>query len=554
MTAAKKQTENRRQATGNREPEMRSPLPVPCSLFPVACFLFVLTAVVGNAEARRDLEQETIRAARYLGSWRFEEARELIDKLSADDPKAAETRYLRAELAFLDGKYASALELLEGLKPGDVGGNVGALRALAALTHEATKGFASARSAGGHFIITYPPGKDEALVELAGEVLEAAYRAMHEDFGYQAPGAVRVELLSEPSDLARVSTLTEKEIETTGTIALCKYGKLMVVSPRATLFGYPWMDTMVHEYVHYVVSRLSQDRVPVWLQEGLARFQQVRWRGPATRPLSAVEEHLLAGALKDSSLISFDDMHPSMAKLPSQKAAALAFAEVATMVAYVHQEKGYEGLRKVIGGVKSGRNARKAVAEVMDRKWDDVEKGWKTYLRAAKLRTVPALAGRAQSPRIRFKKGEGETENVGAEEVASAKARKYTRLGGLLRARGMNQAAAVEYEKALAAGPSDPFVAGKLSRTYLELENYERSIELARPLVALDENDATPATTLGLAYLATGQAQDAASAFELALRVSPFDPAVRCGLADAYVKLGKEPQAAREQRACDLVR
>jgi len=36
--------------------------------------------------------------------------------------------------------------------------------------------------------------------------------------------------------------------------------------------------------------------------------------------------------------------------------------------------------------------------------------------------------------------------------------------------------------------------------------------------------------------------------------VSPFDPAVRCGLADAYVKLGKEPQAAREQRACDLVR
>jgi tetratricopeptide (TPR) repeat protein len=295
--------------------------------------------------------------------------------------------------------------------------------------------------------------------------------------------------------------------------------------------------------------------VPVWLQEGLARFQQVRWRGPATRPLSAVEEHLLAGALKDNSLISFDDMHPSMAKLPSQKAAALAFAEVATMVAYVHQETGYEGLRKVIGGVKAGRNARKAVAEVMNRKWDDVEKGWKTYLRAAKLRTTPALAGRAQSPRIRFKKGEGETENVGAEEVASARARKYTRLGGLLRARGMNEAAAIEYEKALAVvGPSDPFIAGKLSRTYLELQNYERSIELARPLVALDESDAAPATTLGLAYLATGQAQEAVGAFELALRVSPFDPAVRCGLADAYAKLAREPQAAREQRACDLVR
>ncbi|HWM84402.1 MAG TPA: tetratricopeptide repeat protein [Kofleriaceae bacterium] len=507
------------------------------------------------AEARRDLEQEAVRAARYLSSWRFEEAREIIDRLVKDEPTAAETRYLRAELAFLDGNYAHALEMLEGLRPGEVGGNVGALRTLVQSTHEATKGFATARSSGGHFVIAYPPGKDEAIVELAGDVLEAAYRAMSEDFGYRAPGLVRVELLSAPADLARVSTLSEKEIETTGTIALCKYGKLMVVTPRATVFGYPWMDTMVHEYVHYVISRMSHDRVPVWLQEGLARFEQVRWRGPATRPLSAVEEHLLAGALKANELISFDDMHPSMAKLPSQKAAALAFAEVATMVAYVHQEAGYEGLRRVVASVKAGRNARKAVADVMDDKWDDVEKGWKQYLRAARLRSTPALAGRAQAPRIRFKKGEGDTENVGAEEVASARARKFTRLGGLLRARGMNEAAAAEYEKALAVvGPTDLFVAGKLSRTYLELEKYERSIELAKPLLALDETDATPATTLGLAYLATGKAEEAASAFEMALRVSPFDPSVRCGLADTYEKLGKRPLAGREQRACDLVR
>jgi tetratricopeptide (TPR) repeat protein len=315
------------------------------------------------------------------------------------------------------------------------------------------------------------------------------------------------------------------------------------------------MDTMVHEYVHYVVSRLSHDRVPVWLQEGLARFQQVRWRGPATRPLSAVDEHLLATALKGDDLISFDDMHPSMAKLPSQKAAALAFAEVATMVAYLHDEAGYEGLRKMIGQIKTGKSARKAVADVMDEKWDDVEKGWKQYLRAAKLRSTPALAGRAQSRRIRFKKGEGEDENVGADEVASARARKYTRLGGILRARGMSAAAAAEYEKALAVtGPTDPFVAGKLSRTYLELENYPRAIELARPLLALDETDAAPASTLGQAYLATDQHGEAAAAFEMALRVSPFDPAVRCGLADAYAKLARKAEADREQKACDLVR
>jgi tetratricopeptide (TPR) repeat protein len=518
--------------------------------------LVVLVLFAAPAAARKDIEADALRAARHLGAWRFEEARKVIEQLAVDAPDAPETRYLRAELAFLDGAYQRALEHLDGLDGDAVDGQVGSLRSLVASTIEATRGFASQKSSGGHFVIQYRPGKDEAIVELTGEVLEAAHKALGEDFGYVAPGPVRVEILGAPADLAKVSTLTEKEIETTGTIALCKYGKLMVVTPRATVFGYPWMDTMVHEYVHYVVSRVSSDKVPVWLHEGLARYEQVRWRGPATRPLSAMDEHLLAAALKKNDLIPFDDMHPSMAKLPSQKAAALAFAEVATMVAYVHQTGGYPALRRALAAIKSGKNARKAVAEALASKWPEVEKGWMQYLRSAKLRSSPALAGRA-GKQIRFKSSEGDDENVGTEAIANAKARKHARLGGILRVRGMSDAAAIEYEKALAAsgggGPPDPYVAGKLSRTYLDLKKYDRAIELARPLVTLDDGDAAPATTLGLAYQATGKPRDAAEAFEIALRVSPFDPAVRCGLAEVYGQLGDAARARRETRACQRV-
>ena len=62
----------------------------------------------------------------------------------------------------------------------------------------------------------------------------------------------------------------------------------MVVSPRATIFGYPWMDTLAHEYTHLVVSRLAHDAVPVWLQEGLARLEQTRWRKGPELQLSTV--------------------------------------------------------------------------------------------------------------------------------------------------------------------------------------------------------------------------------------------------------------------------
>src|SRR5262249_3688795 len=133
---------------------------------------------------------------------------------------------------------------------------------------------------------------DAVIADLAGEVLEAARDTIGDDLGWKPAGKIRVELLAKPSDLAKLSTLTETEIETTGTIALSKYEKLMVVSPRATILGYPWMDTLAHEYTHLVIAHVSHDTVPVWMHEGLARFEQTRWRAapsPTGPVLSAID-------------------------------------------------------------------------------------------------------------------------------------------------------------------------------------------------------------------------------------------------------------------------
>ena len=515
----------------------------------------IAIALPADADNSKRKYGDYIKASRLLTEWRYDEARELIDTIVAATPDAAETKYLQAELAFMDGKYLEASNLLEGLEDDDVSGNVGYLRTLTMSTFGVTVGFAQRDSSDGHFRIYYPPGKDEVIVDLAGDVLEAAYRVLAVDFGYSPDEQVRIELLEKPANLAQLSTLTEKEIETTGTIALCKYNKLMVVSPRATLFGYPWMDTLVHEYVHYVVSRLSHDTVPVWLHEGLARFEQTRWRSEPTGELSAVDEHLLASALANSQLISFDDMHPSMAKLPSQQAAALAFAEVYTMVDYLHDSAGYEGIREVIRLQREGKSARRAVAEVLDARWTAVESSWKSFLKKKNLKTSKVIATRAGSPRIRFDKGGEKDDNVGVDEVTSEKARKFARLGGILRSHGMSEAAAVEYEKALAiVGADDPFVAAKLSRTYLDLQEYEKAIALAEPLSKIDEHDSAPLITLGVAYAATSNSAAARAAFEHALRINPFDPTVRCGLSEVYADLGETTLAQREQTACTRLR
>jgi predicted Zn-dependent protease len=241
-----------------------------------------------------------------------------------------------------------------------------------------------------------------------------------------------------------------------------------------------------------------------------------------------------------------------MAKLPSQEAAALAYAEVHTLVSYVHKKVGNRGLRTLLSAQRQGKGSRKAVAEAMDMHWDEVEKGWKRYLKSSKFKTSSALAHRTE--RIRFRKGEGSDDNVGLDAIKNVKARKYTRLAGMLRARGLSAAAAVEYEKAIAiTGKGDPFVAGKLSRTYLELGRFDEAIALAEPLLSLEEVDSLPATTVGVAYLSKGEAKRSVAPLEAALSINPFDPTVRCSLARAYTDTG-DTRSQREENACQLLR
>jgi tetratricopeptide (TPR) repeat protein len=220
-------------------------------------------------------------------------------------------------------------------------------------------------------------------------------------------------------------------------------------------------------------------------------------------------------------------------------------------VAWLHGQVGYPGLRRVLTMAADGKSARRAIAEVAGSSWPEVEKDWKAHLRTLDLSAgKAALVRPAKAARIRFAKGGTSSDNVGLEEIASAKARKFARLGGMLRARGLTAAAAIEYAKSLAAtGGADPIVAGKLARVYVELGESAKAIELAAPLAAIDEHDPVAAVTLGLARASLRDWPGAVAAFEQAVRVSPFDPAVRCGLADGYRALA-DPRADRERSAC----
>jgi tetratricopeptide (TPR) repeat protein len=499
-----------------------------------------------------------------LDGWQFQEAASELKALQTAAPNAPETHFLEGYQKFLTGDYDGAVRALGAAADAQPGnGEVKSLKELAAAARDAIKDFREERSA--HAIVHYAP-EDAALAPYARDTVEAAYAALHADLGFEPGQPIRVEFYRAPSDLAAVSSLSMAEVARTGTIALCKWARLMVTTPRALAYGYPWLDSMNHELVHYAVSTLTNDRAPVWLQEGLAKFLERRWREPAGGRIPPPMEHLLAKALRSGHLISFEAMHPSMAKLPSAEDATLAFAEVENAVAYLYDKGGMAALRDAIKRVRDGADARQAVAAAAGGTWPEFERGWRAFMLAQHYKTFPAID--IPTTHIRKANAIASGRKPAEEEALSSTLKagapyRYLRLGNILLGRDHPRAAAAEYEKGQKAVTSgargDPaanwIFPVKLGRTYLTLGEPERALKALAPVQALYPDLPWPGLIAGEAKLALGDAPGAVTALRASLATNPFDPRVHCTLATAYGRLAPADRPsteviAREQRLC----
>ncbi|HXJ23648.1 MAG TPA: tetratricopeptide repeat protein [Polyangia bacterium] len=496
-----------------------------------------------------------------LDTWRFKEAATALAVLKQAAPEAPETKLVDGYHRFLTGDYEGAVRSLDAAAaapnaPPDARG----MDDLAKAARDAVHDFGEERSP--HAIVRYAP-EDAVLAPYARDTVEAAAAALRDDLGFQPPLPIRVELYRSPADLAAVSSLSVAEVSRTGTIALCKWARLMVTTPRALAYGYPWLDSMNHELVHYAVSTLTGDRAPVWLQEGLAKFLERRWREPAGGRIAPPMEHLLAKALRSGHLISFEAMHPSMAKLPSAEDATLAFAEVENAVAYLHAKGGMAALRDAIARVASGEDARQAVAAAAGQTWPQFERGWRAFMIAQRYKTFPAID--IATTHIRKANAIASGRKPAEEDALTSTLKgsapfRYLRLGNIMLAHERPRAAAAEYEKgakAVAGGVRGDPSAGwifpvKLGRTYLALGEPDRALKALGAVQTIYPDLPWPHLIAGQAHLALGDAAGAVDLLRASIAENPFDPRVHCALAQAYSRVPSAPAGllAREQRFC----
>lgn len=403
-----------------------------------------------------------------------------------------------------------------------------------------------------NFIIRYADPRDRILAEYGKDVLEKSRYEIGLDLKIYPEEPAVVEIYPDMESFTLASTLSSQSVKTTGVVGICKFNRIMILSPRLLPRGYTWADTLAHEYVHYLVFLKSGNTVPVWLHEGIAKFQEKRWKEKKAEVLSPFYETMLAGALERGELVPIEKMHPSLAMLDSAAEAQLAFAQAGTTISYLVDNWGGDALVELILQIKETNDYKVAISKVTGMDFDTFYQSWKDDLESKELeQRISNL--KVKGVRISNNQEESGDDSEDLVDIDNQRARDHTRLGDLLRMRGRVRSSAYEYEKALQYDPSSPIITTRLASSLTSSGKADKAREVIDPVLEIYPDYIGLHMILGRIYMEKGNLAKAEEAFQTAIAINPFDPVIHDSLIHIYENQGKHELANREREILNIL-
>ena len=478
-----------------------------------------------------------------LESWDLEEIWPLVQEALAKQPQDPELLEVSAHIAFHRGDYPESLQLIR--RSIKVGGETPKRLGFALFIEETINVLAPYKEyETPHFIIRLNEAQDGILVDYLTAALEKTYAVMSSYYGFKSKEKIRVELFPDARAFYLASTLSVRDIEVTGAVGLTKFNKLQFLSPRALVYGYRWLDAISHEFMHYLIVKLTSNKAPIWFHEGLSKYEETRWRNGPTY-LSPLYRTLLAQAQAESRLIEFVKMEPSLIHLNTPEEVQLAYAQAASAIEFIISSVGHEGLKKVMERMArtETKGAGEAIKEMMGLEFSEFEEKWRAYLAAKEIKPMTG----AKIQRYKVKEGSASEERMDMQEIKSLVARNRAHLGDKLKERGRTGAAVIEYRRALAEMQDAVPIMNRLSAALIDLGRDEEALDMMKRTLDLAPDHPTPYTQLGQLYLKLKDFKKAKAAFEEAIQINPFNPDVHVGMANACAMLGDNLSSAQER-------
>jgi tetratricopeptide (TPR) repeat protein len=373
---------------------------------------------------------------------------------------------------------------------------------------------------------------------------------MAQQYGFTPKEKIRVEIFPDTRAFSSASTFSARDIEI-GAVGLANFNKLMVLSPAALVHGYRWLDAISHEYMHYLIVKLTANKAPIWFHEGLAKHEETRWRkGPSY--LSPLYQSLLARALVEGKLIHFGRMEPSLIKLETADEVQLGYAQAASAIEFIIARAGHEGLKEIMNrmAAKTERAASESIKDVMGLTFEEFERQWKEFLEAKRLKGMSGMHAR----RYKIKEGKADEERMDLEEIKSLVSRNRAHLADLLKERGRTEAAVLEYRRALDGNPESVPILNRLSSALMGMGRDGEALEYLNRAKEIHPDHPTTHTYLGQGYLKLKDFKKAKEAFSESIQINPFNPEVHHGLAQTYEMLGEKDAGLKEKEIAGKLR
>ena len=354
---------------------------------------------------------------------------------------------------------------------------------------------------------------DESWVALIIDVAARARDLTAQKLGIQLPRPLRIELVLDHASLSALTGLPLEAAETTGTVAVARWGRVTMLSPRSFAQGYPWQDTLAHEITHLLVTAATYDSAPLWLQEALAKRFETAWRPPRPLDDSSIQHELTKRAWLQGRAVGIENLGASIALLPSPESARIAYAEVSDYLEFIVKNTGWQTLRLLLLELRALGADR--VDDALQSATGYSQQGWSRRWRASLSNEKPS------APTVRHLAQASMTE----QDIAIAR---HTRLAELLASRRAWSAVETALSADLVPDSDRPELRSVSGLAKLQLGRPElalRDLGTADRLVGIQ---ADWLALRGRALAELGQAGEAEMHFDWALAHAPTSERACC--------------------------
>lgn len=224
-----------------------------------------------------------------------------------------------------------------------------------------------------HFVFYFDGETDPIIADHIGPYLESVYAELVSVFQYQPLNRIIVQVYP-TDDTFSVRLAGIPGVENFGV----SFGRVLAtIAPRqSTRQGnFNWARVLKHELVHTFNLLQTRHRVPRWLTEGLAVWQEnVPFR------FKEVPQELYRRTMSDN-LYSIQGFSGAFVNPQQPNDGEQAYTQAAYLSRYLHETFGPDSIVRLLDAYSSSNNDEQAFQVATGKSLQEIESGWKTWMK-----------------------------------------------------------------------------------------------------------------------------------------------------------------------------